>query len=870
MIGRRIGRLSSECSRVLTLASVIGREFSLDAIEGLAELSGDELLDVLDEAVEARVLAAVPGSPGRLRFGHALIRQTLYDQLSTPRRVQLHRRAGGVLESLYSQDPEPHLSELAYHFFESAPGGDIEKALDYAPRAGDRALRQLAYEEAARFYRLALQALELSQSVEPEARCELLLATGDALARAGNTPEAQDTFADAADLARVSRMPKELARAALGYGGRFPWLRAGDDERLVPLLEEALEALGDAEPVLRVRLLARLAGALRDQPSLEPRSSLSREAVEIARELGDPYTLGYALVSQFTATWGPDSDLIGIAEEVTQLAEQADDLELALDACFLRREASLEVGDEDRIAAATVQHRALADELRQPQQQWYDVVMSSNWALFRGDFAEAERQAEEALRLGKRAVESEAWVSYRLTQFGLRRERGGLEEIEELIRRGVHDHPGYRCFDCLVALLDCELGRQDAARTSFDDLAAHEFADFPRDSEWLFRLSILAEVAALLGDRDRSATLHGLLLPYPRLNAVASGEIAIGCVARYLGITATTTERWEAAERHFRDALEINADMTGRPWVAHTQHDNARMLLARNGSGDRARADELLASALETYRELGMKPWIERAQADARGPLTDEPGIEPGRELPELQHAVLRRDAALDRRGEGEPERARFAGRGREPAYRRAEAPSAGTTPEPETRYAVSGNVRVAYQVVGDGPRDLVVVPGLTSHLELTWEYPPYERFVRRLATFARVILFDKRGAGLSDPIGDAETLEERIDDIRAVMDAAGSQRADVFGWSDGAVIATVFGASRPDRVSALVLYGSCARSTPAEGYPWAPAREEWEPWLQEGDEESWGTGLSLRRSHPAASRTRRSPAGGDGSNANP
>jgi DNA-binding SARP family transcriptional activator/class 3 adenylate cyclase len=265
-------------------------------------------------------------------------------------------------------------------------------------------------------------------------------------------------------------------------------------------------------------------------------------------------------------------------------------------------------------------------------------------------------------------------------------------------------------------------------------------------------------------------------------------------------------------------------------------------LVARHPLRERLRAQLMLA----LYRSGRQAEALDVYQ-DARRALTDELGIEPGRELQELQHAILRHDPALDGRADGEPATARYARRGREPGYRQAEAAGARRPPEPETRYAVSGNVRVAYQVVGDGPRDLVLVPGMMSHLELAWEYPPYERFVRRLAMFARVILFDKRGTGLSDPIGDAETLEERMDDVRAVMDAAGSQRADLFGWSDGAVIATVFGASRPDRVSALVLYGSCPRPTPAEGYPWGVgARGTGAPWVQEGDEESWGTGLSL------------------------
>jgi pimeloyl-ACP methyl ester carboxylesterase len=163
----------------------------------------------------------------------------------------------------------------------------------------------------------------------------------------------------------------------------------------------------------------------------------------------------------------------------------------------------------------------------------------------------------------------------------------------------------------------------------------------------------------------------------------------------------------------------------------------------------------------------------------------------------------------------------------------------------PETRYAHAGDIRVAYQVVGDGPRDLVLVPGFLSNLELAWEHPPYERFMRRLCERARVIVFDKRGSGLSDPVGRAATIEDRIDDIRAVMDAAGSEHADVFGWSEGATMAGVFAASFPERVSALVLYGSYARGTPSQAYPWAVPREIWEEGLG-GIPELWGQGLSL------------------------
>ena len=138
------------------------------------------------------------------------------------------------------------------------------------------------------------------------------------------------------------------------------------------------------------------------------------------------------------------------------------------------------------------------------------------------------------------------------------------------------------------------------------------------------------------------------------------------------------------------------------------------------------------------------------------------------------------------------------------------------------TRYARSGELNIAYQVIGDGPLDVVIVPGYVTHVEMMWEYRPYGRFLERLASFSRLIIFDKRGSGLSDPTSGAPTLEERMDDVRAVMDAAGSERAALFGVSEGGPMSILFAATYPERVSALVLHGAMARSTEAPDYPWA------------------------------------------------
>lgn len=146
---------------------------------------------------------------------------------------------------------------------------------------------------------------------------------------------------------------------------------------------------------------------------------------------------------------------------------------------------------------------------------------------------------------------------------------------------------------------------------------------------------------------------------------------------------------------------------------------------------------------------------------------------------------------------------------------------------QPDTKYAASGDVRVAYQVTGGGPVDLVLAPGTASHLDLDWEWPEKASFLERLGSFCRLIRFDKRGTGLSDRPTDAATLEERMDDIRAVMDAAGSDRAVVFGHSEGANLALLFAATFPRRARALLLWGAQARWIRDDDYPWGPTREE-------------------------------------------
>lgn len=161
------------------------------------------------------------------------------------------------------------------------------------------------------------------------------------------------------------------------------------------------------------------------------------------------------------------------------------------------------------------------------------------------------------------------------------------------------------------------------------------------------------------------------------------------------------------------------------------------------------------------------------------------------------------------------------------------------------TLYAKSGDVHIAYQIIGDGPLDLVFVMGWVSNLDAFWTHPSCAGFLRRLASFSRVIVFDKRGTGLSDRVTELPTLEQRMDDVRAVMDAAGSKRAALFGISEGAAMCILFAATYPERTAALAIYGGYARRLWAPDYPWGPTPADRNAFF-DAIEQGWGGVVDL------------------------
>ena len=566
----------------------------------------------------------MPGAQGRLRFSHALVRDALYEQLGAARRTRLHAEIGEALVFLYASDPEPHLAEIAHHFFEAAPGGDRDRAIAWATRAGDRAIWLLAYEEAARLYGLALAALDSKQGADEAARCELLLALGEAQARSGEMVIAKETFAAAAVVATRLASSDLLARAAIGYGGRFVWVRSGKDNQLVPLLEGALAALPPEDSVLRIKLLARLAGALRDRRMPERVASLSQEAVAMARRLGDPGTLAFALDGLYAGIRYPQhtDQWRAMGDELVQTAEAAGAQERAWAGHQHRLGPLMLTGDLDRVDAELEVMARLLDELRQPAQMWAQSLSQTMRALFAGRLEEAEALLERNRELGQRAQTAD--VTYEgarvLQLFVLRRLQGRVGELEAQLARYVDDYPELIVYRCALAALRCDIGHPDEARATMRAVAGEGLADLSARQEWFFAAGLLAEVCSHLDDRACAATLYELLLPYGNCNLLNWVEVCAGSASRQLGLLATTMSRWHDAEHHFTNAVEMDRRTGARPWLAHTHVDFARMLTARRGAGDQGQARSLVAQACVIYRELGMHTHAERVSQSANLP----------------------------------------------------------------------------------------------------------------------------------------------------------------------------------------------------------------------------------------------------------
>jgi DNA-binding SARP family transcriptional activator/tetratricopeptide (TPR) repeat protein len=616
-IERRLATLSPAARRVVLMAAAIGRSFSTDVIEAVAELHGERLLDALDEATERRIVQEEPGAPGRYAFTHALLRETLYASLSASRRVGLHRRIGAILEQQCAGDPEPPLGELAYHFVAAAEPGAAAKAVDFSARAARRALAALAYEEAASHFARALEAVELSESGDDATRCDLLLGLGEAHSKASDFDRSRGAFQAAAELARTAGLGEQLARAALGLARG--WIQQGTADRaVIDLLQEALATLPDADTALRARVLGRLAMELHFSGEPERCRAVARQSVALARRLDDPSTLAFALNAYHWAQRGREDvgELLALADETICQADASAELELALQGHSWRLADLLELGQTETIDDEIAACESLGGRLGQPFYRSWVAGLHPMRALMQGRFGDAEQLAQAALAAAESAGNWNGITSSRVQLAWCWKDVGDgadhAAEVERFVRDNVLTRPqsdsAVAMWNGNLALYMAEAGLHALAREYLDRVAEYDDTELTRTVDGRSASALAAEACALLGDERLAPRFYGLLLGREGLCIIGGrGVYFRGAAARYLGLLAATLGREEDAVRHLEDALQTNTRAQAPPWIARSQLELARALLARDGPGDGRRAGDLLRDAELAARSLGMR-----------------------------------------------------------------------------------------------------------------------------------------------------------------------------------------------------------------------------------------------------------------------
>ncbi len=611
VIGRRLSRLSKATNRILSLGAVIGRQFDVTLLSRVAETSEDAVLDALDEATTAALIREVTG--GQFTFRHALIRTTLYEELSATRRARLHRRFGEVLEDLAQGQLEARVEELAHHWLAATEAVDAAKAVSYARQAAERALAGLAFEEAAAYYERALAVWTPQDRAGQVLRCDLLIGLGDAQRRAGDT-QYRATVQQPVDAARALGDGERLARAVLTTARPGGFNASSDviDRELIALYEEAAAALGDGDSLLRARVLGQLAVELLHTHEQERRDTLTREAVEIARRVGDRVGLAQVLVLRIVAIRNPFTlaERLTLLEELSSLAEALRNRELAWHTAFHRAGALLESGDVAGAEQAIGELERLAAELRQPFYGWYARVGVAMLAGLRGD-PDTERLAIAAFEFGVAGGQPEAATALGGQLFHHRLNQGRLGELIDGLRAQVERAPDVQTWRVVLARALTETNRLDEAR---EQLAILGRGGFEQPINWLWPpyMVVLSHVVADLKDRAASAILYERLRPIATLVSKQAGMLTCGgSYGTYCGKLATCRGRWEEAEAHFTDALAPNERIGARPHAVRTRRCWAEMLLERDAPGDRERAAQLIAAGRSEAEQLGMARELE-------------------------------------------------------------------------------------------------------------------------------------------------------------------------------------------------------------------------------------------------------------------
>lgn len=606
LIVRSLGQLDDVTRLVVSVAAVVGRRFRIDVVARVTELSEDRIITTLEQAQTAGLIDDASGLPGVMTFTHALVRETLEDELSPPRRIRLHRVVGEILQD---EDPVAHLAQIAHHFATAATPADHRRAVTYVVAAAERATDQLAHEQAAELYGRALSLLELAPATDLPRCFDLLLARAAAARRGGMHDLARDCALRAADIGRTLDDGSRMADAALAAGEAAPvW---STDAQLVAALEAALDRVDGDDRSRQARLLARLAQAEYYSASHDRRRRLSLEAVDVARTSGDDATLAAVLSARHVALWGPadTEERLAVADEVVAVSERLGDAELALQGHAWRLVDLVELGDVDGADLAISAHARLSRELGQPLHIRDSALWAAMRALLDGRFDAAEREADRALALSRKAQDPHAEMFHWIQRYWLILERDAsptdMRTLLDVYRELADAQPQVPAWRAKVALLQARLGDREGTAATLAELSAERFSTLPRDAVWVGGLYYLAESVAFLRDRRQARVLYDLLAPFAdRIVVIDRALLCLGAVTRVLGLLADVIGDTDTAVSHLAQAVARHDAMHAQALAARTRVDMAEVLRRR---GDHTRqVERLLESASATATGLGM------------------------------------------------------------------------------------------------------------------------------------------------------------------------------------------------------------------------------------------------------------------------
>ena len=616
VVGRRLARLSGPANTVLKVAAVLGTDFDLAELQAAGDLDEETVLGALEEAMEARLLIEPSGPTSRYRFSHALIRETVYGELSAARRVVLHRRIGEAIESLHRGRLDEYLPALAHHYGQaSVPTAASAKALDYAIGAGNRAFAQMAYDQAASYYQRALELLEIGADPDDDPRrLDLLLRLGDAQRLAGD-PAHRETLLAAGRLAAELGDADALARSALAnHRGLWATVGAVDDER-VAMLQAALDAQEPVDSPTRARLLANLAVEVVYGKDPNRGRVLSQEALAMSRRLGDRPTLADTLRSRVVAIWAPTTvrERLAHTRELLDVAGELGDSVLVCAGSWHRYVAAIEAGDVAEADRCLDAAERLAAELGQPTARWFSMILRANRLLLGGEVDRSETVAHQALELGRAGGHPDAVLLHSVHVFNVCFERGTLGLIADGVARLTAANPGVTSLQATTAVLHAELGHLDEARVTYEPLI-RQLAELRQEPYWLRTLSQAAYACHQLGDREGAPILLDLLAPFQG-QAVCTGLSSGGSVSYYVGLAAATLGHLDRADAALARADADNGAVPAPTWLARTRLARACVLLQRGLPTDADHARTLLDQALSTSRELGLTALERRTAA---------------------------------------------------------------------------------------------------------------------------------------------------------------------------------------------------------------------------------------------------------------